>query len=100
LFQEAETVLPPNQMQNWNRKVLQLMDESETPNLTKQLCETIFQRLARRRIRDPRKFQMREGPEFSVFMDELLERYPEQDVKELLYDDSFFTLTYEVARAQ
>jgi len=84
LIKYLETVLPPNQMQNWNRKVLQLMDESEHPNLTKQLCETIFQRLTRRRIRDAKKFQMREGPEFSVFLDELNDRYPEQDVKELL----------------
>ena len=54
-------------MEEWNKAVRILKDESMEPNKTAQLCERIFQDLRRMKIKDKKKFYERLGPEFENF---------------------------------
>jgi len=85
-------------MEEWNKAVRILKDESMEPNKTAQLCERVFQDLRRMKIKDKSKFKQRLGPEFENWTVRLEEDYPSYIVVNVLNDDDFWQLTFKVAR--
>jgi hypothetical protein len=85
-------------MEEWNKAVRILKDESMEPNKTAQLCERIFQDLRRMKIKDKKKFYERLGPEFENFTLKLEEDYPSYIVVNVLNEDDFWKLTLKVSR--
>jgi hypothetical protein len=85
-------------MEQWNKAVRILKDESMEPNKTAQLCERIFQDLRRMKIKDKKKFYERLGPEFENFTLKLEEDYPSYIVVNVLNEDDFWKLTLKVSR--
>ena len=85
-------------MEEWNKAVRILKDESMEPNKTAQLCERIFQDLRRMKIKDKKKFYERLGPEFENFTLKLEEDYPSYIVVKVLNEDDFWRLTLKVSR--
>lgn len=85
-------------MDEWNKMVRILKDESVAPNKTAEFAERIFQDLIRMRIRDKGKFKQRMGPEFENWVLELEEDYPSFLVTTILNDDDFWKLTLKLAR--
>ena len=84
-------------MEEWNKAVRILKDESMEPNKTAQLCERIFQDLRRMKIKDKGKFKQRLGPDFENWSLKLEENYPSYIVVNVLNDDDFWILTLGVA---
>jgi hypothetical protein len=84
-------------MEEWNKAVRILKDESMEPNKTAELCERIFQDLRRMKIKDKSKFKQRLGPEFENWSLKLEEDYPSYIVVNVLNDDDFWILTLRVA---
>ena len=85
-------------MEEWNKAVRILKDESMEPNKTAQLCERIFQDLRRMKIKDKKKFYERLGPEFENWALSLEESYPKYIVVNVLNEDDFWKLTLKVSR--
>jgi hypothetical protein len=85
-------------MEEWNKAVRILKDESVEPNKTAQLCERIFQDLRRMKIKDKKKFYERLGPEFENFTLKLEEDYPSYIVVNVLNEDDFWKLILKVSR--
>ena len=85
-------------MEEWNKAVRILKDESDTPNKTAEFADRIFQDLRRMRIKDKGKFKQRMGPEFENWAQNLEEDYPKYIVADVLNDDDFWMLTLKVAR--
>jgi hypothetical protein len=89
-------------MEEWNKKVRELKDESENPYMTQQFVETIFQQLIPRnkllKIKNKDKFSQRLGPEFDLWTEGLEEKFPKALVRAILNDDDFWKLTLEVSK--
>jgi hypothetical protein len=89
-------------MEEWNKKVRQLKDESELPYVTEQFLQRIFQDLVPRnkrlKIKNKDKFQQRIGPEFDMWAESLEESFPKSLVREILNDDDFWKLTLETTK--
>jgi hypothetical protein len=85
-------------MEEWNKAVRILKDESMEPNKTAQLCERVFQDLKRMKIKDKKKFYERLGPEFENWTLKLEEDYPSYIVVNVLNEDDFWKLTLKVSR--
>ena len=86
------------QMEEWNKMVRILKDESMEPNKTAQLADRIFQDLKRMKIKDKKKFVQRLGPEFENWALKLEDDYPSYIVTNILNDDDFWTLTLKISR--
>jgi len=84
-------------MEEWYNLVRNFKDESESPYLTKQFINQVFQELKRSRIREKKKFIMRTGSEFESWALHLEEQYPQALVREILNDDEFWNLTLKVS---
>ena len=89
-------------MEEWNKKVRELKDESENPYMTQQFVENIFQQLVPRnkllKIKKKDKFSQRLGPEFDLWAETLEEKFPKALVRAILNDDEFWKLTLEVSK--
>jgi len=85
-------------MEEWNKAVRILKDESVAPNKTSEFADRIFQDLKRMKIKDKGKFKQRMGPEFENWALKLEEDYPSFIVTNVLNDDDFWLLTLKVAR--
>jgi len=85
-------------MDEWNKMVRILKDESMQPNKTAELADRIFQDLKRMKIKDKKKFVQRLGPEFENWAMKLEDDYPSYIVTNILNDDDFWTLTLKVSR--
>jgi hypothetical protein len=85
-------------MEEWNKMVRILKDESTQPNKTAELADRIFQDLKRMKIKDKKKFVQRLGPEFENWALKLEDDYPSYIVTNILNDDEFWTLTLKVSR--
>jgi len=85
-------------MEEWNKMVRILKDESMEPNKTAQLADRIFQDLKRMKIKDKKKFVQRLGPEFENWALKLEDDYPSYIVTNILNDDDFWTLTLKISR--
>jgi len=85
-------------MEEWNKAVRILKDESMEANKTAQLADRIFQDLKRMNIKDKKKFVQRLGPEFENWALKLEDDYPSYIVTNILNDDDFWKLTLKVAR--
>ena len=86
------------QMEEWNKMVRILKDESMEPNKTAELSDRIFQDLKRMKIKDKKKFVQRLGPEFENWALKLEDDYPSYIVTNILNDDDFWMLTLKVSR--
>lgn len=90
-------------MEEWNKKLRQLKDESENPYITQQFAETIFQQLIPRnkllKIKNKDKFSQRVGPEFELWAEQMEEKFPKPLVRAMLNDDEFWKLTLETAKS-
>jgi len=79
-----------------------MKDESESPYMTGQFVERVFQDLIPRnkrlRIKNKDKFQQRLGPEFDMWAEMLEEKFPKSLVREILNDDEFWKLTLETTK--
>lgn len=85
-------------MEEWNKMVRILKDESMEPNKTAELSDRIFQDLKRMKIKDKKKFVQRLGPEFENWALKLEDDYPSYIVTNILNDDDFWMLTLKVSR--
>lgn len=89
-------------MEEWNKKVRDILDESESVYHTRQFIEYVFQDLIPRnkriKIKNKEKFNQRLGPEFELWAEELEEKFTNVLVREILGDDEFWTLSLEVAK--
>ena len=85
-------------MEEWNKMVRILKDESTQPNKTAELADRIFQDLKRMKIKDKTKFVQRLGPEFENWALKLEDDYPSFLVVNIVNDDDFWTLTLKVTR--
>jgi len=85
-------------MEEWNKAVRLLKDDSINPNQTGNFCERVFQDVHRMRIKDKGKFKQRMGSDFDMWTLELREQYPQDIVVQILNDDEFWKLTLKVAR--
>jgi hypothetical protein len=89
-------------MEEWNKKVREMKDESENPYMTQQFAEAIFQQLIPRnkllRIKNKDKFNQRLGPEFDLWAETLEEKFPKPLVRAMLNDDDFWKLTLDTAK--
>jgi hypothetical protein len=90
-------------MEEWNKKLRELKDESENPYITQQFAETIFQQLIPRnkllKIKNKDKFNQRLGPEFDLWTEHLEEKFPKVLVRAMLNDDDFWKLTLETTKS-
>jgi hypothetical protein len=77
-------------MEKWNSIVRKR--DGEDPRL----AESFFRLVSRMRIKDKGKFMQRMGPEFEYLVAKLSETYDPEDVKDLISDDEFFTVTMEL----
>jgi hypothetical protein len=89
-------------MEEWNKKVRDILDESESVYQTRQFIEYMFQDLIPRnkriKIKNKEKFNQRLGPEFELWAEELEEKFANVLVREILGDDEFWTLSLEIAK--
>ena len=89
-------------MEEWNKKVRDILDESESVYHTRQFIEYMFQDLVPRnkrlKIKHKEKFTQRLGPEFELWAEELEEKFPDVAVREIISDDEFWNLTLETAK--
>jgi hypothetical protein len=89
-------------MEEWNKKVRDILDESESVYHTRQFIEYMFQDLIPRnkrlKIKNKEKFNQRLGPEFELWAEELEEKFTNVSVREILGDDEFWTLSLELAK--
>jgi len=85
-------------MEEWNKMVRILKDESVEPNKTGQLCERVYQDVHRMRIKDKGKFKQRMGSDFDVWVLGLEQDYPSYIVVNVINEDEFWKLTLKVAR--
>jgi hypothetical protein len=82
-------------MEQWKSILYKMMDESDEPKQVDKIAQKIFQYLAKTRIKDPRKFAERAGPEY----DRLMTHLDNSEIgQELLRDDKFFDLTIELVK--
>lgn len=71
------------------------MDESDQPKQVDKIAQRLFQYLAKTRIKDPRKFRERIGPEY----DRLLSHLDNEELSSiLLRDDAFFEMTINLTK--
>jgi hypothetical protein len=89
-------------MEEWNKKVREMKDESELPHMTEKFVYHIFQDLVPRnkrlKIKNKEKFYQRLGAEFDLWAENLEEQFPKTLVKEVLNDDEFWKLTVAVTK--
>ena len=85
-------------MEEWNKMVRLLKDDSVEPNKTGQLCERVYQDVHRMRVKDKGKFKQRMGSDFDMWALELQEQFPRHLIIEILNNDEFWKLTLKVAR--
>jgi hypothetical protein len=89
-------------MEEWNKKVRDILDESANVYHTRQFIEYVFQDLIPRnkriKIKNKEKFNQRLGPEFELWAEELEEKFANVLVREILGDDEFWTLSLEIAK--
>jgi len=89
-------------MEEWNKKVRDILDESESVYHTRQFIEYMFQDLIPRnkrlKIKNKEKFTQRLGPEFELWAEELEEKFTNVLVREILSDDEFWNLSLQVAK--
>jgi hypothetical protein len=85
-------------MEEWNKMVRILKDESVEPNKTGQLCERVYQDIHRMRVKDKAKFKQRMGSDFDVWVLGLEQDYPSYIVVNVINEDEFWKLTLKVAR--
>jgi len=89
-------------MEEWNKKLREIKDESENSYMTQQFAETIFQQLIPRnkllKIKNRDKFNQRLGPEFDLWAENLEEKFLKPHVRARLNDDEFWKLTIETAK--
>lgn len=89
-------------MEEWNKKVREMKDESENSYITQQFANTIFQQLVPRnrrlKIKNKDKFNQRLGPEFDLWAEHLEEAFPKTLVRAMLNDDEFWKLTLEATK--
>lgn len=76
-------------MERWN-SIVRNMDTSP------RLAEAFFRTVSRMRIKEKNKFMQRMGPEFEYVVSKLSEDFDPEDVRELLSNDEFFTVTMEL----
>jgi hypothetical protein len=55
--------------------------------------------LKRIKIKDKKKFAQRLGPDFENWREYLEAEFPKELVKDVLFDDEFWTLTLKVTKA-
>jgi hypothetical protein len=85
-------------MEEWNKMVRLLKDDSVEPNKTGQLCERVYQDVHRMRVKDKGKFKQRMGSDFDMWALELQEQFPRHLIIEILNNDEFWKLTLKVTR--
>ena len=81
-------------MEEWNVLVRNIGDSYENTRLLTDCAETIFRKLASRKIKDMRKFEQHLGPDYEQLLEEL--KFPETMVQDLLKNDEFFHLTLKL----
>jgi hypothetical protein len=89
-------------MEEWNKKVRDILDESNSVYHTRQFIEYMFQDLVPRnkrlKIKNKDKFNQRLGPEFELWSEDLEEKFPNVAVREIISMDEFWNLTLETAK--
>jgi hypothetical protein len=85
-------------MEEWNKMVRILKDESVEPNKTGRLCERVYQDVHRIRVKDKGKFKQRTGSDFDMWVLGLEQDYPSYIVVNVINEDEFWKLTLKVAR--
>jgi len=83
-------------MEQWYSMVRQMKDASDTPNVVQDVCHSIFRWIANRKLKEPKKFEQRMGPEYELMIKEL--KFPEDVVISVLRDDDFFAATLELRK--
>jgi hypothetical protein len=83
-------------MEEWNILVRTLEEEQENPKQFQDMAKAIFHTLVRRKIKDMRKFEQHLGPEYEKLIEDI--PFPEEKVRDLLKDDSFFELTLKLKK--
>ena len=83
-------------MEEWNVLVRTMEADQENPKQFQEMAKAIFHALCTRKIKDMRKFEQRLGPEYEKFTEDI--PFSEEQVKELLKEDSFFELTLKLRK--
>jgi hypothetical protein len=83
-------------MEEWNVLVRTMEADQENPKQFQEMAKAIFHALCTRKIKDMRKFEQRLGPEYEKFTEDI--PFPEEQVKELLKEDSFFELSLKLRK--
>ena len=83
-------------MEEWNVLVRTMEADQENPKQFQEMAKAIFHALCTRKIKDMRKFEQRLGPEYEKFIEDI--PFSEEQVKELLKEDSFFELTLKLRK--
>jgi len=81
-------------MEDWKTMLYKHMDESDEPKQIDKLAQKLFQYLTTTKIKDPKKFAERIGPDYEkmiIYMDSEL-------AQDLLRDDEFFELTIKLTK--
>jgi len=82
-------------MEEWKIMLYKHMDENDQPKQIDKLAQKLFQYLAKTRIKDPRKFRERIGPEYV----RLVTHLDNDELSNiLLQDDAFFELTINLTK--
>jgi len=81
-------------MEEWKVLLYKHMDESDEPKEVDKIAQKMFQYLATTKLKEPKKFVQRMGPEYEKMIE-----YLDSDLaQELLRDDYFFELTIKLTR--
>jgi hypothetical protein len=83
-------------MEEWNVLVRTMEADQENPKQFQEMAKAIFHALCTRKIKDMRKFEQRLGSEYEKFIEDI--PFSEEQVKELLKEDSFFELTLKLRK--
>jgi len=83
-------------MEEWNVLVRTMETDQENPKQFQEMAKAIFHAVCTRKIKDMRKFEQRVGPEYEKFVEDI--PFPEDSVRELLKEDSFFELTLKLRK--
>jgi len=83
-------------MEEWNVLVRTMETDQENPKQFQEMAKAIFHAICKQKIKDMRKFEQRLGPDFEKLVEDI--PFPEESVRELLKDDSFFELTLKLRK--
>jgi tRNA A58 N-methylase Trm61 len=83
-------------MEEWNVLVRTMETDQENAKQFQDMAKSIFHAMVTRKIKDMRKFEQRLGSEYDKLVEDI--PFPEESVRELLKDDSFFELTLKMRK--